>query len=103
MIHLYAKGKQLSIMIWGAINLLDRKLELGLIEQDEESPRGGYTAAAIRLAPTSKFSTKTCFLLIILATCTSGIMLEFIQRKEHKNISNLTVSGPFHGKRTPQI
>ena len=46
MIEPVAKGKQLSVMIWGAINLLDAKLELGLMERDEESPGGGYTAGS---------------------------------------------------------
>jgi hypothetical protein len=46
MIDPQAKGKQLSVMIWGAINLLDGKLELGLLERDEESPGGGYTAGS---------------------------------------------------------
>ena len=46
MIEPVAKGKQLSVMIQGAINLLDTKLELSLIERDEESPRGGYTASS---------------------------------------------------------
>jgi hypothetical protein len=46
MIDPHAKGKQLSIMIWGAINLLDGKLELGLMERDEESPRGGHTSGS---------------------------------------------------------
>jgi hypothetical protein len=42
MIYPNAKGKQLSVMIWGAINLLDGKLELGLMERDDESPGGGW-------------------------------------------------------------
>ena len=46
MIDPAAKGKQLSVMICGAINLLDGKLELGLIEQDTESPSSGYTAGS---------------------------------------------------------
>jgi hypothetical protein len=46
MIDPSAKGKQLSIMIWGVINLLDGKLELGLMERDEESPSGGYIAGS---------------------------------------------------------
>jgi hypothetical protein len=44
MIDPSAKGKQLSVMIWGAINLLDCKLELALMERDPESPKGGYSA-----------------------------------------------------------
>ena len=46
MIDPSAKGKQLSVMIWGAINLLDGKLELGLMERDDESPGGSYTASS---------------------------------------------------------
>jgi transposase len=46
MIDPAAKGKQLSVMIWGAINLLDGKLKLGLMERDTESFGGGYTAGS---------------------------------------------------------